>query len=386
MEIKITNNFELGKFMTFEFSKDRPIYGWFWYKEGYAPEMVDFALKSEKITPTEEMVLLDPFCGTGTSLLAAKQLKMQSIGVDASSLAAFISRVKTADYSKEEIEATKAFLAKKIEVKDEKGNWDFELFPARAAFPKRNYNEILALRSAIENEIEPVRDLLLLALISILPQASLILKDGGVLKIKKEKRAMPAKEIFRRRVKAIVNDLEKNQNQGFVPSVYLGDARALDIPSESISLVVTSPPYLNNIDYSKVYGLELSLLERSKSAASAMRMRAIRSFIAKDMQVGEMPEEVGEIGYQIPIIGTYFKDMEGSILEMFRVLKTGGVAHVNVSNSVIHETHVLVDQVFAEMAQRIGFSDVEIVVGAERIADVRPAKVKTRESIVIMRK
>jgi thioester reductase-like protein len=89
---------------------------------------------------------------------------------------------------------------------------------------------------------------------------------------------------------------------------------------------------------------------------------------------------------KIPIIGTYFKDMEKVIFEMFRVLKSGRSAHINVSNSVIHETHVLVDEVFAEMGQRIGFSDVEIVVGAERIADVKPAKVKTRESIVIMRK
>ncbi len=47
---------------------------------------------------------------------------------------------------------------------------------------------------------------------------------------------------------------------------------------------------------------------------------------------------------------------------------------------------MLVDEIFAEMAQRIGFSDVEIVVGAERIADVRPQKVKTRESVVIIRK
>ena len=37
------------------------------------------------------------------------------------------------------------------------------------------------------------------------------------------------------------------------------------------------------------------------------------------------------------------------------------------------------------IAERIGFS-CEIVVGAERMADVKPAKVKTRESIVIMKK
>jgi hypothetical protein len=57
-----------------------------------------------------------------------------------------------------------------------------------------------------------------------------------------------------------------------------------------------------------------------------------------------------------------------------------------VSNSVIHETHVVVDEIFAKMGERIGFSDSEVVVGAYRVADVRPQKVQTRESIVRLRK
>jgi len=150
--------------------------------------------------------------------------------------------------------------------------------------------------------------------------------------------------------------------------------------------VITSPPYLNNIDYSKIYGLELSLLNMSKAEAEEVRMRAVRSFIGRKMDVDAMPPEVGEIGTRIPIIGTYFRDMEGAIAEMFRVLRPGGSAYVIVSNSVIHETHVLVDEVFAEMGERLGFSESEIVIGAERIADVRPQKVKTRESMVVLRK
>ena len=386
--MRLKKKLELGRYMTFELSKHKPIHGWFWYKEGFAPEIFEYALRDRKV-----QFVLDPFCGVGTTLLAAKQKGINSVGIDASPLAVFVSRTKTEDYSKEDREAVETFLARKLKTKEAAErltkhplSWKFELFDPRAAFPKRNYNQILTIRDAIEQEEGRVRNLLLLALLSILPQASIVVKDGGVLKIKKSKRALPAKEIFKRKVKKMLRELEERKAFGHAPRLFLGDARALDIPSESVDLIVTSPPYLNNIDYSKIYGLELSLLHMSRAEAEEVRMRAIRSFIGKSMEVQEMPPEVGEVGYKIPIIGTYFKDMEGAIAEMHRVLKEDAEAHVIVSNSVIHETHVLVDEILGEIAERIGFSDVGIVVGAERIADVKPQKVKTRESIVVLRK
>ncbi|MFH1785696.1 MAG: hypothetical protein ABH842_04675 [Candidatus Micrarchaeota archaeon] len=379
--MQIINKPELGPYMTFEFSKEKPIHGWFWYKEGFAPEIVEYSIKKFG----QPKSILDPFCGVGTTLLTAKNLGIQSMGMDASTLAVFISKTKTDDYSSEDIENARLFLEKRLQPTPSDIRWNFELFDVRAAFPKRNHNEILVLREAIEKEGDRVRNLLLLALLSVLPQASIVLKDGGVLKIMKNKRALPAREIFRRRVKKMLRDLE-TQKQGHGSQVYLGDARGSDIESESIDLIATSPPYLNNIDYSKVYGLELSLLNMSKAEASEVRMRAVRSFIGKQMDVGEMPEEVGEIGRTIPIIGTYFRDMELAINEMYRVLNDNGEAHITVSNSVIHETHVLVDEIFAQIAERIGFRKTEIIVGAERIADIRPQKVKTRESIVILKK
>ena len=378
--MKISERSELGPYMTFERSKDKPIHGWFWYKEGYAPELVKYCLDDCRAKS-----VLDPFCGAGTTLLTAKENGIPSAGVDASSLAAFVSRTKTDDYDESHLESALAFLERRLEPAPPGARWDFELFDIRAAFPKRNLNEILSLRHAIEQEDGRVRNLLLLALLSVIPQASLVMKDGGVLKIMKGKRALPAKEIFRRRLKRMVSDL-RSQKKGNAPEVFLGDARALDIPGETFDSVVTSPPYLNNIDYSKIYGLELSLLSMSRSEAEEVRMRAVRSFIGKDMSVQEMPPEVGEIGYRIPIIGTYFRDMASAISEMFRVLRSGGRAYIVVSNSVIHDNHVIVDELFAQMGERLGFSGSEIIVGAERIADVRPQKVRTRESIVVLRK
>jgi SAM-dependent methyltransferase len=396
--MKITKNHSLGPYMTFDESKQLPIHSWFWYKEGYAPQIVDWAVSvsssqsrvsdngKQDTDNWKPKTLLDPFCGVGTSLLAAKKAGINSIGVDASDLAAFVSRAKTRDYSSQDIEQAREFIARIFsESRGPAAQWDFELFDPRAAFPKRNLNDILFLRERIETLDTGPRDLLLVALLSVLPQVSLVVKDGGVLKIKKDKRAMPIKDAFRKRVKRMLNDLGQDVILGPEPEVYLGDARGIDLPEESVDIIVTSPPYLNNIDYSKVYGMELSLLSLSKASAEEVRMRSVRSFIGREMGIRQMPEEVGEIGERIPIIGTYFSDMEEAIAEMHRLLRPGCSSYVVVSNSVIHETHVLVDEILAQIGERLGFKS-EIVIGAERIADVRPHKVKTRESAVVLKK
>jgi len=227
--------------------------------------------------------------------------------------------------------------------------------------------------------------LLLLALLAILPQVSVIIKDGGVLKISRNKRAMPVKDAFRRKLKHMLQDLEQHAINGPEPEILLGDARNTGFGEESADLVVTSPPYLNNIDYSKVYGLELSLLSLRKESAQQVRSRSVRSFIGKDMKVSAMPVEVGEIGEKIPIVGTYFADMEAMMKEAYRILTPEKACYLVVGNSVIHDHHIIVDEVLAEIGERLGFQ-ANIIVGAERIADVRPAKVKTRESVVVLRK
>lgn len=384
--MNITKNFDLGKYFTFEPSKEKPIYNWFYYKEAFSPEIVEFALQDAKLKTQDHSLLFDPFCGAGTSLLCAKSHGMQSIGVDASPLAVFVSKTKTDDYSDEDLQQCEKFLEQLSKLKEPGIDWQFELFSARAAFPKSNFNSILAIREAIESvESLKASNLLMLSLLSILPQCSIIVKDGGVLKIDKKKSAIPVKDAFRRKIKKMLSELRTAPVAGPLPKPQTGDARALPVADSSADIIVTSPPYLNNIDYTKIYGLEMSLLFLDKEITRETRRESIRSFITQTSLEKEMPPEVGEIGVRIPIIGTYFTDMEKVIKEINRVLKPGAACYFVVGNAVIHETHVLVDEVLAEMAERIGMQ-AAIVVGLERIADVRPRKVKTRESVVIMRK
>jgi len=382
--MKIYENLSLGKYMTFQASKEKPIHRWFYYKEGYSPEIVEYALAQEKV----KGMLLDPFCGTGTSLLSAKENNLDSRGIDASELAVFVAKVKCANYDKKDVEEAREFMKDLFKKRTEPTiKWGFELFDPKTAFPKRNLNDILYVRESIEKSecSGKVRDLLLLALISALPQSSLMIKDGGVLRPDKKKRTMPAKDAFKRKVKQILSDIVNAGMIGKEPDVQLGDARVLPYQNESCDIVVTSPPYLNNVDYSKIYGLELSLLALDKEITKQTRGRSLRSFLQRGAKPKYVPEEVNEVGNRIPVVGAYFADMENSISEMGRVLKTGSSAYVVVSNSVIHEEHILVDEILSAIGERLGLQS-EIIIGAYRVADVKPYKIKARESIVLLRK
>jgi len=382
--MKIYENLPLGKYMTFQVSKEKPVHRWFYYKEGYSPEIVEYALKQEKT----KGILLDPFCGTGTSLIAAKANNLDSRGIDASELAVFVSKVKCANYEKKDVDEARLFMKDLFKKRTEPEiRWDFELFDPKTAFPKRNLNDILYVREAIEKSecSGKVRDLLLLALVSALPQSSLMIKDGGVLRPDRKKRTMPAKDAFKRKVKQILSDIENAAITGKEPDIRLGDARVLPYEADSCDIVVTSPPYLNNVDYSKIYGLELSLLALDKEITKQTRSRSLRSFLQKDAKPKYVPEEVEEVGNRIPVVGAYFADMENSISEMKRVLKKGSASYVVVSNSVIYEEHILVDEILAVIGERLGLQS-EIIVGAYRVADVKPYRIKARESIVLLKK
>lgn len=403
--MNIRNDFSIGKYFTFEPSKGKPVYNWFYYKEAFSPEVVDYLIEkyANNWTNSDTRAVYDPFCGAGTTMLRANELGMNGFSVDSSPLAVFVSRVKCANYSNEDILGIERTVSEMVDGRSGAGNaernqkidWQFELFPPERAFPPSNLNALLSIRSALESvENEKAANFLMVALLSIMPQTSLIIKDGGVLKVDKKKRTIPTKEAFKRKVKAMLADVKSMARNGnsmpnierTAPDIRLGDSRATDFESESADLIATSPPYLNNIDYSKVYGLELSLLGLDKRITMETRNRSVRSFITSSAyDKGELPKEVQEFADKIPIVGSYFSDMNAVLKEMHRILRPKGVAGFVVGNSVIHETHILVDEIIGEMAEALGF-EVEIVVGLERIADVKPAKVKARESMIVMKK
>lgn len=369
----------LANYFTFEASKDIPLHRSLYYKEAYAPQIVEHFLDFFDAKKS----VFDPFTGIGTTPLVAKSRGLEATGIDASALAVFVSQTKCAHYSKKDLEEAKEELKKLFKTRSEpEFKWDFELFSPRRFFSKRNYNDICFIREKCEQiENQKVGALFLLALLSSLPQAGFFIKDGGVLRLEKSKRAMPIKDAFKRKIKQIISDLEAHPIEGPIPTILLADAR--NFSQGEYDCFITSPPYLNNIDYSKVYGLELSLLSMDKNASLKMRSEALRSFITKDAGKTEFPEEVGEIGDRMPIVAEYFADMELVLKNLYKMSNKGGA--LIVGNAVLGGEHILVDEILGKIGERIGF-EYDIPLWMERTADVKPQKIKVRESAVVFKK
>jgi len=110
---KLKEKLEWGPLATFVPNKDQPIYNWFYYKEGFASELVFNLLEQFRLKPGD--TVLDPFCGSGTTLLACKEKGIDCIGFDTLPVSVFASRVKTQNYNIGEIrQISKEILAEKF--------------------------------------------------------------------------------------------------------------------------------------------------------------------------------------------------------------------------------------------------------------------------------
>lgn len=149
------------------------------------------------------------------------------------------------------------------------------------------------------------------------------------------------------------------------------DARALPVRDSSIDAVITSPPYANRHDYSRIFHIDLLLLGLDEKRVTELRHRSIRSHVEAKNPQGfkrklshyKEPNSLKIILDQVPIdadkrivplLKGYFQDMYLSLLEVSRILKSGGHAAYVVGNVRHAGTMIPVDEILGAMAPQVG--------------------------------
>lgn len=346
-----------GELATFVPNKRVPIHNWFYYKEGFSQGLVSRLVAEFGLGRGD--TVLDPFCGAGTTLLACKQAGIGSVGFDVHPVAVFAARVKTADYDPGRLrDAAKELLKARFRKPDmDAGN------PlVRRAFNRHTLDDVFFFRDVIMSiDDGRIRDFFMLALMNVSMKCSFAWKDGAVIKIRKHP-VPPLRSMLRRQVHRMIGDLKRaGSGIGKVKTVAeYGDARRTKLPDGSIDAVITSPPYLNKIEYTNVYSIEEELFfrERPKPALRSYIGTEEEKMLRGESRLGKVMDTSGLPASAI----AYFGDMNDAIGEMHRVCKPGSRLGIVVGNGCFPGGVVDSDVILSQLAEKAGFGADEIIV------------------------
>ncbi len=359
---KLQNKLEWGELATFIPNKRLPVYNWFYYKEGFSRNLVMNLIKMFRI---KKGLVLDPFCGVGTTNLACRERGFDSIGFEISPLALFAAKVKTRDYNIVKLKETLKIF-KKIKFRKSDRSW----IPSnvRRYFNTHTLDDILLFKNIIEEMDDNItKDFFRLGLISSATRCSYMYKDGSVVKRRKHP-VPPFRKFYHHRMKRMIKDLEKLETKKCETFITRGDARKLKLANETIDFVITSPPYLNKIEYTKIYNIEEFLFFKPP------KKRGVRSYIG--MREGD------------DIVNAYFSDMTNVLSELYRVCREGAKLALVVGNGCFPTKVVESDILLSELAEETGFKVKKIYVLNKRwCTRKRTEKVgRLRESLLVFEK
>ena len=134
--------------VNFSQTKNLPIHRWFYYQEGYSPKLVENIINHLGLNGKDNLFVLDPFAGSGTTLLKSKEMGFKAIGFEINPFSAFMIKVKIRDYSEKDL---KEFLSFTIPNKNNIENvyYLYELKIIKKLFQKDTLERIETIKEAI---------------------------------------------------------------------------------------------------------------------------------------------------------------------------------------------------------------------------------------------
>lgn len=392
--------------VNFKKNQAYPKHNWFDYKHGYSEDLVKAIIASSGITNSD--LILDPFCGVGTTNVVAQSLGIQNIGYDISPIALLAARVKTRHYTDTDRSSLLKAAYSPIMATKSKSP-DSELISS--AYHPEVLNELNDIYMMVEGVKNPVhQDFLKLAFLSLVEKASNRRKDGNGIKIAfNPPKFIDVQNQFSGRIKQMVSDLDVS-NFDSTTNIIEGSFNKADVSQlkGKVALTIFSPPYANCFDYFEVYKLEMWMgrFVNSYSDFAQYRSQALRSHVNSsfDHSISNFNEDVEQIAEllstynlwnkNIPdMIRGYFDDMSGILQNVYDVSKPGAEVHIIVANSGYKGILVPTDLLLVEIARKIGFNCDSIIHARKIRSSSQQMKLieetyqdLMRESIVVLRK
>jgi len=357
-------------------------HGFYTYPAKFIPQLAKRLIKENS---KEGDIVIDPFMGSGTTVVEALVNKRIGIGTDINEIAHLIAKVKTTPIKT--VELLQEFSTIELDLQNRfNGQYNFFLNKSLKVVPKNEridywflpqQREKLSVIFAriLEIKNNNIKDFFFIAFAQILKSCSIWLQKSVKPTRDQSKKVYEPLTLFLNQSKKMIKkhsefDIMLNpkikQNIAQYRVVQCGDSRNLPCEKNKATLIVTSPPYVTSYEYADLHQLPslwfgyLSELHefRKKFIGSAYKDRDkidLKSSLAEEivLQLGENKK-----GREVK---NYFADMLETFIEMKRVLKNGGRACVVIGNTEFHGVKILNAEVFQEQFENIGFKTHDII-------------------------
>lgn len=413
---------------------DRPVHQWYRFVLSFPPHLVREYLKRFELG--RKHTVLDPFCGTGTTLVESKKLGVGSVGVEANPMAHFASSVKV-DWSPDprglmsHAERIAELVSKRLQrdgVPDDPFMRDSpvkssnlrkltpeteSLLLSHSISPLPLHKTLVLLECLKRHRDDCYYRHELLALANALVYSISNLHFGPEVGVSSPKPDAAVVEPWLSNVRIMAQDLEIVCDRASTPAiVHHADARDIAdvVEPRSVDAIFTSPPYPNEKDYTRTTRLESVLLgfignkedlRRLKQGLVRSNTRNVYKADDDDRWVAGYPE-IEQIARAIEhrrvelsktsgferlyprVTRLYFGGMSRHLAGLRSVLRPGAwLAYVVGDQASYLRVMIRTGQLLADIARSLGYEVAGIDLFRTRLATA--TKEQLREEVLILR-
>ncbi len=373
-----------------------PVHNWYKFTAGFSYKFVNIILDDYD---GQDIVVYEPFAGCGTTLVECQKRGFRSIGNESQKLMCNVIHAKLNwSITKQQLARGISTIGNYIRKNKDTAETVAKFHPLlESLYDEPSLRELYCIRDGIKRlRNKDLQQFFNLALSQTLHKAAIHpIAVPYISRSKFQTDSGKAWEKFQMIAAQMYDDMLKMPRHEQLATVYNWDSRVKNdaVADASCGLCITSPPYLNNLDYGEVSKVHSHFFEMTKDwndITEKIRRKLVTGatthyrdteFVMEEFSKKEFaqhnPETMrmlvelfdrikanakqrkGKKSFHI-LMMHYFEDMYYVLKEMRRVLAAGAEAYLILGDSAPYGIYVPTTQILGDIALSVGFAEYSI--------------------------
>jgi DNA modification methylase len=370
-------------------------HGFHKYPAKFIPHIPKWAI-NKYLAEQKSKTIIDPFCGSGTTLVEGMLSGHNVIGIDIDPLSCLIAKVKTTTVNPSELNKVSNWLVKGIK-KKKKGEFKPECETIGHWFPKETINKLSIIRTLIDQiperfgdkkSIRDIQHLLIICFSSVIRRVSFADNESQKTYVSHTYIKTPEEplnlfltqlDLFRDRIVKFSENIKPKLRSHIICSSSTESLKT-KLRGQNLDLAITSPPYIKAIDYIYNQMAELfwigdlfDIQTQTKQNEKKKEYIGTKHFHKKDfvkytpfeitIGIKELDDKIQKVfktdkknGHKHAFITfKYFADMENHFAEISKCLNKGRHYIMVVGDSSVSNIFFNTADFLTQIAERNGF-------------------------------